>query len=93
LQSSNKRSGCFGAQLGSAKGRFDEGVIVRCPWRGEQLRHAVVCAELLDRLGSHLATAVVEDLLPLVFEEVEDVLVVQTYPCGEPHGSDAGVRV
>lgn len=57
----------FRGALGRAKGRLDEGVVVRCARTGEQLRHAVVFTEPLDRLGLDLPAAVVDDLRPLVF--------------------------
>ena len=50
--------------LGGSEGRFDEGVVVGCPRAGEQLRHAVVFTEPLDRLGLHLTAAVVDDIWP-----------------------------
>ena len=68
----------FRGALGGAEGRLDEGVVVGCPRTGEQLRHPVVFTEPLDRLGLHLTAAVVDDLRPLVFGQVEDVLVGQT---------------
>ncbi len=67
----------FRCSLGGAEGRFDERVVVGCQRTGEQLRHAVVFAEPLDRLGLHLTAAVVDDLRPSVFGQVEDVPVDQ----------------
>ncbi len=68
----------FRGPLGGAEGRFDKRIVVGRPRSGEQLRHAVVFAEPLDRLGLHLTAAVVDDFRPLVFRQIEDVLIGQS---------------
>ena len=68
----------FRGPLGGAEGRFDERIVVGRPRSGEQLRHAVVFTEPLDRLGINLTAAVVNDLRPLVFRQIEDVLIGQS---------------
>jgi hypothetical protein len=42
------------------------------------MRHGLIFAQPLDRLGFHLAPAVVDDHGPLVLVEVQDVLFHKT---------------
>ncbi len=68
----------FRSALDGAEGRFDEWIVVGRPRPREQLRHAVVFAEPLDRLGLHLTATVVDDFWPLILGQVEDVLIDQS---------------
>src|ERR1700683_2818600 len=73
-----KLAGIFRSSLGGREGGLDERIVVGRPGARKQLRHVVILAELADRLGFHLAAAVVEQLGPLVFREVQDVFPLQT---------------
>jgi hypothetical protein len=81
----------FRGPLGGAEGRFDERIVIGRPRSGEQLRHAVVFTEPLDRLGLHLTAAVVDDFRPLVFRQIEDVLIGQS-TLKKPSGFLGGLR-
>ena len=84
-------AGIFRGAFGRGKRGFDEGIVVGSSRAGEQLRHVVILAELADRLGFHLAAAVVDQLGPLVFGQVQDVLPFQTAFEEQP-GLGGGLR-
>jgi len=73
-----KLAGIFRGALDGGKGRLDDRIVVGGSRVGEQLRHVVILAELADRRGFHLATAVIEQFGPLVFRQVQDVSPLQT---------------
>ena len=53
---------------------FNEGIVIRGSGAREELGHAVVCTEFLNRLGLHLAAPVVDEFGPLVFGQIQNVL-------------------
>ena len=57
-----------------AEGRLDERIVIGSSGAGKQLGQAVIFTQSLDRLGFHLAAAVVDEFGPLVLRQVQDVL-------------------
>jgi hypothetical protein len=60
-----------------AEGRLDIWIVIGSSGASKQLGHAVIFTQPLDRLGFHLAAAVVDEFGPLVLRQVQDVLRYQ----------------
>jgi hypothetical protein len=67
-----------------AEGGFDERIVIGGAGAGKQLGQAVIFTQPLDRLGFHLAAAIIDDFGPLVLGQVQDVLIGQTALQQEP---------
>jgi len=52
-------------------------VVIGGAGAGKQVRHTVIFTQPLDRFGFHLAAAIIDDFGPLVFGQVQDVLIRQ----------------
>ena len=70
-------TGILRGSFHSAEGGLDVRIVIGSSGASKQLRHAVILTQPLDRLGFHLAAAVVDQFGPLVLGQVQDVLFDQ----------------
>ena len=86
-------TGILRGSFHGAEGGLDERIVIGSSGASKQLRHVVILTQSLNRLGFHLAAAVVDDLGALVLRQVQDVLGQQaSLPAGAETPGPSGAN-